>query len=189
MTEKRTSRAASKALIIGDPDDEFVRRAVRVLGESHVEFAFCDSVYAAVGELAKRQWANILVIGRLGEMAMERGRFFRIAAERGLACCCLADGDLGRRRSRILDALESGAFIINQPAEVKDVLMQLSAEGADCPCKVEENASRSRGIERVVTTFIGHAKARTPGRNQNGRALISHDFVTTKDELDALLGA
>lgn len=85
-----------------------------------------------------------------------------MACEKGYTCCCLADVDLVRKRKQILTAIETGAFIINEPAEIREVVTKLLAGRRDCP----------------------------PRKKTNDRATasIKAEFLTTKAELDALLG-
>jgi len=150
-------------ILVGSLKDEFVRRAKNILERLGVEFVLCDNIYSAVGDLAKIESPNVLIIGRVGLLSREQGRFFHMARVKGYRCCCLADRDLVRKRRLILDAIESGAYLIDKPAEIEEVLMKLLAGG----------------------------KIRFPGEKENRRAsgFRKDEFRTTKDELDALLEA
>lgn len=151
-----------QAIVVGSSADQFVRQTINLLGDYGVEFVLCDDVYSAVGELAKTETGNALVVGRLGQLSAEQGRLFHMACGKGYTCCCLADADLVRKRKQILTAVETGAFVIHEPAEIREVVTKLLAGSRDCP----------------------------PGKKANDKATasIKAEFLTTKAELDALLG-
>ena len=148
-------------ILVGGLADGFVRQAKNILERLGVEFVLCDNVYSAVGDLAKIESRNVLIIGRVGLLSKEQGRFFHIARVKGYRCCCLADRDLVGRQKLILKAIESGAYLIDKPAEIEEVLMKLLAGG----------------------------KIRFSGEKENRRAsgFLKDEFRTTKAELDALL--
>jgi len=178
------------SLVVGSPSDRLVRSIAGVLGKCGVRFGFCDDVYSAIGELAGMQGDNILVIGRLGQLSREKGQFLRIVSERGIACCCLADGDLVRRRRLVLDALDSGAFVVSEPAEVEEVLTELLTEETSCPAPKERQTRRPATTDREATGRADDGGAYL--RKQKGQArpaFMKDEFRTTKAELDALLGA
>lgn len=151
------------AIVVGSTADEFVRHTMDLLGENSVKFVLCRDVYSAAGQLAKNQSREVLIIGRLSQLSREQGRFFNIACENGHTCCCLADGDLAQRRKQILAAMKTGSFVINEPAELGEILMKLLTDSS--ACSSEEN------------------------ENNRASAFIKDEFLTTKAELDALLGA
>ena|GEM_PF-5717533 len=175
--------------IVGRPSDEFVRHAVDVLGRYDVEFGLCEDVYDAVSKLARQQGGSVLVIGRLGQLGREEGRFFKIICGSGFSCCCLADGDVVRRRDRILNALENGVLMIREPMEIEEVVAGLLRDMADRSPEKERKSQKPSGIEQVVSTVLGSRSPRRAGKQGNGRVFLKEDFITTKDELDALLGA
>ena len=148
-------------ILVGGLADEFVRQTKNILERLGVESVLCDNVYSAVGDLAKRESRNVLIIGRIGLLSKEQGRFFHIARVKGYRCCCIVDRDLVRKRKLILDAIESGAYIIDKPAEIEKVLMK----------------------------FLAGGKIRFSGEKENRRAsgFLKDEFLTTKAELDALL--
>lgn len=158
---KADSNLPLQVIVVGGSADQFVAHTINLLGDYGVEFVLCDDVYSAVGELARTETGNVLVVGRLGQLSPEQGRLFHMACEKGYTCCCLADADLVRKRKQILTAVETGAFIINEPAEIREVVTKLLAGGGDCP----------------------------PGKKANDKATasIKAEFLTTKAELDALL--
>jgi hypothetical protein len=159
---KAGSNLPLQVIVVGSSADQFVRHTTNLLGDCGLEFILCDDVYSAVGELAKSESRNVLVIGRLGQLSKEQGRLFHMACENGYACCCLADADLVRKQKQILTAIETGAFIIHEPAEIREVVTKLLAGSGDC----------------------------SPGNKGNDKATatIKAEFLTTKAELDALLG-
>jgi len=148
-------------ILVGGLADEFVRQAKNILERRGVEFVLCDNVYSAVGDLAKIESPNVLIIGRVGLLSKEQGRFFHIARVKGYRCCCLADRDLVSRQKLILKAIESGAYLIDKPAEIKEVLMKLLT-GGKIRFSAEKEYRRASGF-------------------------LKDEFLTTKAELDALL--
>jgi hypothetical protein len=148
-------------ILVGGLKDEFVRQTKNILERLAIEFVLCDNIYSAVGDLAKRESRNVLIIGRIGLLNKEQGRFFHISRVKGYRCCCIVDRDLVRKRKLILDVIESGAYLIDKPAEIEEVLMKLLTGG----------------------------KIRLSGERENRRAsdFLKDEFLTTKAELEALL--
>lgn len=159
---KAGSNLPLQVIVVGSSADQFVRHTTNLLGDCGLKFVLCDDVYSAVGELAKSESRNVLVIGRLEQLSPEQGRLFHIACEKGYTCCCLADTDLVRKRKQIFAAIETGAFVINEPAKIREVVTKLLAGSENC----------------------------SPVKKANDRATtpIKAEFLTTKAELDALLG-
>ncbi len=165
---KFDSSCRLQAIVVGSSADEFVRDTMSLLGDYKIEFVLCEDVYSAVGRLAKNNSdGNVLVIGRIEQLSREKGRFFHIAGENRVSCCCLVDGNLvwKRRYPGVpgLAATETGAFIINEPVEIEKVIAGLLAGGL---------TSSSNKFE-----------------NNKAPAFIKDEFLATKAELDALLGA
>lgn len=158
---KGDSNLSLLVVLIGGLTDEFVSRTKNILERLGVEFVLCDNVYLAVGDLAKRESPNTLIIGRIGLLSKEQGRFFHIARVKGYRCCCLADRDLVGRQKLILQAIESGAYLIEKPAEIEEVLMKVLESGKVCSSGEKENRRAS--------------------------GFLKDEFRTTKAELDALL--
>ena len=158
---KANSNLPLLVILVGGLEDEFVRQTKNILERLGVESVLCDNVYSAVGDLAKRESRNVLIIGRIGLLSKEQGRFFHIARVKGYRCCCIVDRDLVRKRKLILDAIESGAYLIDKPAEIEEVLMK----------------------------FLAGGKVRLSGEKENRKAsgFLKDEFLTTKAELDALL--
>ena len=158
---KGDSNLPPLVILVGGLQDEFVRQIKNILESLGVESVLCDNVYSAVGDSAERENQNVLIIGRVGLLSKEKGRFFHIARARGYRCCCIVDRDLVRKRRLVLDAVESGAYLIGKPAEIEEVLMKLPTGG----------------------------KIHRSGEKEYRRAsgFIKDEFLTTKAELDALL--
>lgn len=159
---KAGSNLPLQVIVVGSSADQFVLHTTNLLGDCGLEFVLCDDVYSAVGELAKSESRNVLVIGRLGQLCKEQGRLFHMACENGYACCCLADADLVRKRKQIFAAIETGAFVINEPEKIRE----------------------------VVTKLLAGSGNGSPEKKANERTTIpiKTEFLTTKAELDALLG-
>jgi len=160
--KKSSSNQYLHVIIVGNAADEFVRYTMGLLDDSGVGFTLCGDVYLAVGQLLKRRSSNVLVVGRLERLNREQGRLFHIAGESGCVCCCLADGDSSRVQKQISAAAETGVLIINEPAQIGEAIAKLPADSCVPLSNKKGNVSSS--------------------------AFIKDDFVTTKAELDALLG-
>ena len=148
-------------ILIGGLEDELLRQTKDILVCLGVEPVLCDNVYSAVGDLAKRENQNVLIIGRVGLLSKEQGRFFHIARARYYRCCCIVDRELVSKRRLILDAIESGAYLIDKPSEIEEVMMK----------------------------FLAGEKIRLSGEKEKRKAagFLKDEFLTTKAELDALL--
>jgi hypothetical protein len=149
-----------QAVVVGDSDDEFVIYAATLLKGEGITFSCCDDVYLTVAELAKNANENVLIISRLSELSKEQGRFFHIAGEKGCHCCCLAEVN-STCRQQFPVVVETGASIINRPAELKEVVAELLANGWICSTEKKQKKGAS--------------------------AFNKNDFLTTKAELEALL--
>jgi hypothetical protein len=148
-------------MFVGGSTDELIGHATNLFNQHDVDFICCDDVYSAVGELAKSKRPNVLIAGRIGQLSKEQGRFFHIVREKGYRCCCLVDRNMIRPKELVLTAIETGAFVINEPAEIEDVVMKLlSGNGEYAPGK--------KGGRRRTHFF-------------------KDEFLTTRAELDALL--
>ncbi len=170
MADKKAGRVKESnsnqqlyTIVVGSPADDFVRHTISVLGEYELEYVLCDNVYLAVGRLAKNTRRNVLVIGRLEQLSREEGRFFSRMEGIGLFCCCLAGGGSDRRRRRqILAATQAGAFVVNEPAEIGEIIIKLLAGSLALSLEMKGRSGPS--------------------------AFIKDEFLTTRAELDALLG-
>ena len=152
------------AVVVGSAADGFVRQMMNLLRGCDVDFVHFEDLYFAVGWLAKNhQYADTIVIGRLEQLSAEQGRFFHIAAEKGWVCCCFIDAESARKPKRLAAAIETGAVIIDQAEQVRTLLSRLGPRAPDARLQEE-------------------ARNRPP-------AFLKDQFLTTKAELDALLGA
>ncbi len=158
---KGDSNLSLLVILVGGLADDFVRQSRNLLERRGVEFVLCDNVYSAVGDLAKRENRNVLIIGRIGLLSKEQGRFFHIAHVKDYRICCLVDRDLVCRQKLILQAIESGAYLIDKPSEIEQVLMKVLTGGKVC--------------------FSGEKE------NRRASGFLKDEFLTTKAELDALL--
>lgn len=175
-----------QAVVVGGSSDELVGYATSLAGGYGIESVRCEDVYSAVGRMAERAGARGVVIGRLGELAREDGRFFEIARRNGFACCCLVDKGLAERRQAVLAAMEAGASVVTEVTEIDKVLTDLSGGGARGV--EEQGGSKSRALLReVIGKILGVGGAGSQGKSVASGSL-KDEFRTTKAELDALLG-
>jgi hypothetical protein len=138
---------ALEAIIIGRFTDDFVHFTMNLLSKHGIEFVLCEDIYWASCELAEKANTSVLVISRVEQLCREKGRFLSKIKERGFACCCIAES-CSTQKLKLL--IEAGVFVINAPAQIGEIIMNLSAN-----------------------------KASEFNRNK---------FITTKAEIDALLG-
>ncbi len=144
-------------MTIGHSADKFVREAMSLLADYGAEFEHCTDVYSAVGRLAKKESTDTLVIGRLTDLVIEQGLFLDLAGRNGFACCCFVDGDAVSKRKEILTVMQKGAYIVNEPIQIKDVIEELLQQG--------------QAISQRDTT----------------QGYIKQEYLTSEAELDALL--
>ena len=151
------------AIVVGRASDEFVRHTTVLLDNYEVETVLCENVYSAISKSAKNAHRNILVFGRLEQLGKEDGRFFEKANKDGTFCCCLAERYLDVKRKQISQAAGAGAIVINDWSEV----------------------------EKVIAGFLADKPVSLPAKKESSKAanFNSDEFVTTKEELDALLEA
>ncbi len=159
--KKSSSNQHLRTVVVGSCADEFIRYTTGLLDNYGVEPVICEDIYQAVGWLAKNDCENVFVVGRFEQLSREKGRFFEKVSENGFSCCCLAEGYTVENQKQILAAKGKGVFVINEPAEVEEVVTRLLAGGL------------------AYSPAGGRNKASAFNRNK---------FVTTKAELDALLG-
>ena len=175
-----------QAIIVCGSSYEFWRRVTEMPGRYGVESVRCDDVYSAVGKVGEGPGG--VVIGRLGELGREDGRFFDIARGYGFACCCLVDNDAAGRQREILGAMERGAFVVTEPEELEEMLMKLSQRRDEFEADRQGGGGKGGSIGRVVETILGDDGAGPSGVSK-ASSFRKDDFAVTNDELDALLGA
>ena len=117
-------------IVVGDQRDPLVNEMVRLAQDYELEVIRCDDVYSAVTPLAKRADRCFMVVGALGELTREEGRFFALARESGARCCCLLDTDVTIEREKVLAAVRMGAYLVGQTEEMRELVEGwLAAEG------------------------------------------------------------
>jgi hypothetical protein len=146
-----------RVMIVGHSADKFVREAMPLLADYGAEFEYCGDVYSAVGRLANKESTDTLVVGRLTDLVIEQGLFFDLAGRNGFACCCFMDGDAVSKHKEILTVMQKGAYIVNEPIQIKDVIKELLQKG--------------QAISQRNTT----------------QGYIKQEYLTSEAELDALL--
>ena len=158
-----------QAIVVGNLSDEFVRHTTNVLGNYELEFSVCPDVYQAVSRLAKTS-GNVLIVGRIEQLSRENGCFFRIAGKKKAWCCCLTETNSARQYLRSLSIIGTDAFVINEPAEIEDVLARL-LQTRDTGVAASSDLPR-----RAVAGTAGKPRA------------MNRDIRLTNEELGALLG-
>ena len=150
------------AIVLGSVADDFVRHTTDLLAEGGVEFILCEDVYSAVATLAKNDIAeNALIIGRVEQLSREEGYLFQKLQGSNLVCCCFAGGNLVHRQKQILSATEAGAFVIDDPAGMRELIAKFSAGGL--------------------------ARSSSEIKDESFSA-FDDEFIVTEAEMDALLG-
>ncbi len=160
--KKSNSKQRFDAIAVGAASDDFVQYTMDLLDESGVDFILCGDVYSAVVTLAKsNEVGNILIIGRLEQLSREEGHLFQKLRESSLVCCCFAGGNLVHRQKQILTAMEAGAFVIEDPGRMRELIAKFSAGDLAYPL--------SEIKDKNLSTF-------------------DDEFTVTEAEMDALLG-
>jgi len=110
-------------LVVGGKSrDGLVTELRRITGDYQVSLVRCDSVYTAVAELARTTSRTVLVIGSLRELAMEKGRFFALAARNRARCCAVLDERETADPGALLAAVRGGAAVVDRGAEIRGVM-------------------------------------------------------------------
>ena len=147
-----------QTIIVGNVTDYFIHYATNLLSNYGIGFVFCEDIYKATVKLATEPHEDVLVIGRIEKLGMEKGMFFSKIQEKGLRCCCLAENKLA---AEVKDIIESGVIVINEPAELEKEIESLSVDNQIRP---------------------------STGKRNKALDFDQNEFLTTKDEIDALLG-
>jgi len=148
----------SEVIIVGKSSDTFIRYASKVMTDCEVDFVRCDDVYSAVGALAGRAGRRTMVVGRLEVLGREDGRFLEKVSERGLVCCCPANGQAQKAM-----AAGTGAqiHVIREPQQLAELIVG----------RAESDSSMRP----------------TNGRGSSAE-FMREEFLTTRAEMEALLG-
>jgi len=158
----KNSDSNQHVIVIGNSADRFIQHVINLLVEYDAKVVLCEDVYQAVGQWTRNGFSTVLLVGRLEHLNRENGRFFQKAKENCHTCCCFVEGLLARRQKQISAIEEVGGFIINEPAGFEHVLEKWLASGGLQP-QVKKANSCSSGF-------------------------FKDEFLTTKAELDALIG-
>ncbi len=180
------SRTQLEIIILGRQPPKLVETTRQLAEQSGMACVCSEDVYSAVVAVAAGPGG--LVVGPFAELNKEQGRFFEIARRNGFACCCYLDDDLSTRRTDLPAALERGAFLITDAAQIRDILTELSR----CVCPAHRPGESEIGepsdrIRRVVEKIIGVGPPRPVAQNGPQPPFVEH-FRTTQDELNALFG-
>jgi hypothetical protein len=116
-------------IVVEDRRDRFVGELLRVADEYELSTAHCGDVYTAVAELARGREQCLMVVGRLADLALEKGRFFGLARENGVHCCCLLDQATTAGREEVLAAAREGAHLAGNVEEIRGALDAWLAAG------------------------------------------------------------
>ena len=150
-----------QTIIVGNITDYFINYATNLLSSYGIKFILCEDIYKVTAKLAKESYENVLVIGRVEKLGIEKERFFSKMNEKGFRCCCLVENN---HSARLKYMRETAATVINKPVELE---------------------------EKIADLLTNHRIGSSAGKNRNSNALnFDNDkFLTTKAEMDALLGS
>ncbi len=144
-------------IVVAAARDPLTTSVARQAADSEVEAVRCDDVYTAVAELALSRGRCILVVGRLGELARERYRFFAIAARNNARCCALAGAGAAAERSVILAAIRAGVSVVGTVDEIKGVFdAWLAGGGCDSSDAVVHLDEEYRATDAELNALLGH---------------------------------
>ena len=158
--EEKSTKGNFRAIIVGSLADSFVQYSMDLLDNYEIEFILCEDVYWAVGQLSKNNRKNALIIGRYEQLNREKGRFFEIASKADCICCCFTDSVSGFEQEQMSVLNKDRAFVV----------------------------SNENDIEKEVLKLLAPNSSRSFERGKNGSSFNKNNFLTTQDELNALLG-
>ena len=151
------------AVVVTGKYESFKVETVHWLAQRGIEVTFCDSIYAAAGQLSHiRAEEPVLVVGSAAELGREGGKFFEICLRQPKVwCVCFINGQDTSGKMVAL-AVHSGALVVNGMADFQNVVDELL--NAVQPCG---SASDGGKAERS--------------------SLMRKQFTVSREELDALL--
>ena len=161
-----------QAIVVGSSSDEFVRDVLNLSGRYDLDTVLCEDVYSGICKLGEALGG--VVVGRHEELAREDGRFFDVARRYGFTCCCFVDKNVAGRQRELLKAMEHGALLVTELGKIDELLMELADRNG-----AHESRARGDGGRGLI--------GRSPAAGASG--LLKDEFLMTKAELDALLGA
>ncbi len=124
---KADTSSKLRIFIVGDSIKEIISDVIKSLRTCKIDIEVCDDIYTLIGRSAKSEIKSLLVIGSLRQLVKEQGRFFEVAGNNGLACCCVINGGKGHRAEEILSAIKAGAFVVSKPSDIVEVIEKLLA--------------------------------------------------------------
>ncbi|MHC4757927.1 MAG: hypothetical protein ACYTE8_04660 [Planctomycetota bacterium] len=151
-----------QAVVIGSRNDEFIDYVCRLLREYSIDFVLCHNVYNAVIELTKLSNFNVMVVARLEMLTVENNHFLKKLQESAIQCCCYACFENTSAEHQIAEARNYGAFIVREPHDLENVLADVLSDN--------------------LKTLL---KERGSAKN---RSFVKKEFMTTQQEMEALLG-
>lgn len=159
-------------IAVGSSSDEFIRAVLNLSGRYGLDAVLCEDVYSGVCKLGEALGG--VVVGRHEELSREDGRFFDIARIYGFTCCCFVDKGAAGRQQELVKAMECGVLVVTELGEIDKLLMDLVNRS-----DAHKSGARGDGGRGLV------------GRSAAGGASgsLKDEFLMTKAELDALLGA
>ena len=154
-----------QVIVVGSSADGFVRDVLNLSNGYDLDTVPCEDVYSCVSMLGRS--VGGLVVGRVEELSKEDGRLFDVARMYGYKCCCLVDRDVAGRQKELLKAMERGALLAAEAGQIGEMLMKLSDRNS-----AADSTGRGDGPPAGATS-----------------SFFKDEFLITRDEMDALLGA
>jgi hypothetical protein len=111
-------------IVVGAKSDHLVGSVAGTCERLAVGFAVCQDIYEVAAELAKRPAKRGMVVGRLEQLSREKGRLLEKAAQAGWVCCCIAKKIAGSARTGAIQAMKSGAIVLNDTGQLEEVMMR-----------------------------------------------------------------
>jgi len=161
-----------QVIAVGSSTDEFVRAVLNLSGRYELDSILCEDVYSGVCKLG--EGGGGVVVGRHEKLAREDGRFFDVARKYGFTCCCLVDKNVAGRQRELVKTMERGVLVVTELGEIDELLMDLANRNG-----AHKSGARGDGRRGPVDR---PATGRTSGFSKD-------EFLMTKAEMDALLGA
>ena len=159
--EQTIQNSYLQIIVVGNITDYFVHYAINLLSHHGIGFIHCEDIYKAMGKLVKKSYENVLVIGRLEKLGIEKGQFFSKMKEKGFRCCCLVENKF---TAKLKYTTEVEVTVINELVQLEEKILDFSTNN-----RFEPAAKKSR--------------------NNNASNFNKGEFLTTKAEMDALLGS
>ncbi len=127
----------SQVIVVGESTDRLILGILDVLEGYNIDPVKCEDIYSATAILAKSGHPRgHFVIGRIGKLSRDKGRFLEKISENENFCCCISAGD------QVPVTKSACVFCISEPAQARELIENWISEN-QCVALGQESQRRS----------------------------------------------